>query len=292
MKVNGYDWCASFVSWAAKAAGISSRVIVPGAGCGYWRSKSPNGGTFHKLWSNDFTTYQGYKPQVGDIALYTPTCKKSGKTKYYASYAKSSHAVIVCDVADKPNADGSWTFKTIERGNGNVVESKTLTTKTRRGSSLTCNCSTHKKLAMTNVPVVQGFCHPNWADGKSAPNHIVNSESKIEVTVSYPTDSTYLSKIEYTENNAVLVAHVTKPSGSKVNYVGLVMYDSNGNAVCDKTFSASNVSTSTTSFHVWFNVQEEMNVVLKPSSTYKYRIYTNIDGVKYVSPYWTFTTSK
>lgn len=294
MKKDGLDWCACFVSWAAKAAGISEKVIVPGAGCGHWRSSSPNGGKFVKIWSDDFKTYKNYQPQVGDIALYTPTCSKCGK--HMTSFSKSSHAVIVCDVADKRNSDGSWTFKTIERGNNNTVSSNTLNTKSRRGNG-SCTCSSQKNTGITNVPVVQGFFHPNWADGKSAPNHlsgtITTTDTEIikgGVSVTYPTSSTYLAKIQYTENNAVLAAKVTKPMGSKVNYVGMVMYDNYGKVVCDRTFSVTNVSPSSTSFHIWFDVQKEMRVTLKPNTTYKYRIYTKVDNVKHVSPYWTFTT--
>lgn len=305
MKKDGLAWCACFVSWAAKAAGISEKVIVPGAVCGHWMSSSPNGGKFVKIWSNDFKTYKDYKPQVGDIALYTPTCSKCGK--HMTSFSKSAHVVIVCDVADKRNSDGSWTFKTIERGNNNTVSSNTLNTKSRRGTG-SCTCSSQKKTGITNVPVLLGFFHPNWADGKSAPNHL-KIDPKIEygfktetntnngtgnidgdVSVTYPTSSTYLAKFQYTENNAVLVAKVTKPMGSKVNYVGMVMYDNYGKVVCDRTFSVTNVSPSSTSFHIWFDVQKEMGVTLKPGITYKYRIYTKVDNEKYVSPYWTFTT--
>lgn len=460
MGVNGKDWCASFVSWSAAAAGISKKVIVPGGGCGHWRKKSPNGGTFHKLWSSDFKTYYNYKPQVGDIALYTPLCSKCGR--HYNSLSPTSHVVIVTDVADTQNRDGSWTFTTIERS-GNVVGSNTLTTKSTRGSKGTCTC---KKLKSTGMKAytVQGFFHPNWADGRTAPNHLssgtgsvqtkvtptptqapvqtqtpaqtnknvqilhytsapteltsnnavlktkvikpagtkveyvgllmynltnmtrfcnmhfmlpdvsgwsdfvltINIQDKVKkalapntsysyqfytevngvcystnvkyfttsksqssqattvvptatptprptatptpsptatptpkptaapkpedpVKVTYPTDPKYLAKFSVTRNNAVLVAHITKPKGSKVNYVGMVMY-CNGKVVCDKTFKVTNVPNSYTSFHAWFNVKKEMGVTLKSKTTYTYRIYTKVDGVKYVSAYRNFTT--
>lgn len=431
MGVNGEAWCASFVSWCSRAAGISEKVIETGTGCGHWRNPSANGGRFIKIWSNDFKTYKDYKPQVGDLALFTPQCPnckvyKNGKwiKKHYTSFKKTSHVAIVCDVADKPNKDGSWTFTTIER-TGDTVGQRTCTTKSRRGTGGSCTCASQKNTGITSVPTFQGFFHPVWADGKSAPNHLSNTDSasnnnntnpagKVTVTyptdsaylakfsstennavlvskvtkpaneivqymglaiydrdgnlvsdktfvptasasatsfhvvvdvknltgktlkanstyiykfyakvgnydvvtselrpfyttkastvqepeeetipveVKYPTNSTYLSKFSVTTNNAVVVANITKPAGSTVNYVGLVVYeDATGTVVCDQTFPVTNVSASTTSFHAWFDIQKELGTTLKAGTKYKYRIYTKVDNVKYVSPYWYFTT--
>ena len=237
MNRDGQEWCACFVSWAARAAGISKRVIPSGTVARTWLPDSPNGGKFIKIWSDDFKTYKSYQPKVGDIALYTPFCRNC--EKHMTSFSISSHAVIVCDVADKANKDGSWTFTTIER-DGNTVNSCRLTTKDRRGKG-SCTCSTQKNTGITNVPTVQGFFHPNWEDGRSAPNHLSGTNQSVVkpstgATVSYPTNSTYLSKIQYTTNNAVVAAKVTKPYGSRVNYVGLVLYDNGGRSIRDKKF--------------------------------------------------------
>lgn len=295
--VNGQPWCASFVSWCARAAGISKDVIEPGTACGHWRNPSANGGKFIKIWSNDFKTYKDYKPQVGDLVLFTPLCKTCDK--HYTSFKKTSHVAIVCDVADVRNKDGSWTFTTIER-KGNTVGSRTLTTKSRGGKG-SCTCKSQKDTGITNVQTVQGFFHPVWADGKSAPDHLSNTDSTSndnnnntnpagKVTVTYPTDSAYLSKISYTEDNAVLVAKITKPANMIIQYIGLVVYDSSGNVFCDKTFLPT-ISASLTSFHTVIDVKNLTGKALKPNSTYKYRIYTKVgDYDKVGSEYRTFTT--
>ncbi|MGN1143777.1 MAG: hypothetical protein ACI4SU_04365 [Anaerovoracaceae bacterium] len=307
MGVNGEAGCASFVSWCSRAAGISEKVIETGTGCGHWRNPSANGGKFIKIWSNDFKTYKDYKPQVGDLALFTPQCPnckvyKNGKwiKKHYTSFKKTSHVAIVCDVADKPNKDGSWTFTTIER-TGDTVGQRTCTTKSRRGTGGSCTCASQKNTGITSVPTFQGFFHPVWADGKSAPNHLSNTDSGSnnnnnnnnsagKVTVTYPTDSAYLSKISYTENNAVLVAKITKPANTTVQYIGLVVYDSSGNVFCDKTFTTS-ISASTTSFHTVIDVKNLAGKALQPNTTYKYRIYTKVGNYDKVgSDYRTFTT--
>ncbi|MDY3240784.1 MAG: CHAP domain-containing protein [Anaerovoracaceae bacterium] len=300
-KVNGQPWCASFVSWCSRAAGISENVIETGTGCGHWRNPSANGGKFIKIWSNDFKTYKDYKPQVGDLVLFTPLCKTCDK--HYTSFKKTSHVAIVCDVADERNKDGSWTFTTIER-KGNTVGSRTLTTKSRRGKG-SCACKSQKNTGITNVQTVQGFFHPVWADGKSAPNHLSNTDSASnnnnnntnpagKVTVTYPTDSAYLAKFSSTENNAVLVSKVTKPANEIVQYMGLAVYDRDGNLVSDKTFVPT-VSASATSFHVVVDVKNLTGKTLKANSTYIYKFYAKVGNYDVVTselrPFYTTKAS-
>lgn len=161
MGVPGLDWCAAFVSWCMDAAGLPTSVMPRSTGAGKW--KNANVGDFHRIWTDDFKTYIDYKPQVGDLALYTPYHPACGK--HYNSWALTSHVVIVSWVSDTRNSDGSWTFKTIERGSSNTVQRKTVTTKSLRGTSATCTCSdnTARLDNSTNCKVIQGFYHPNWS---------------------------------------------------------------------------------------------------------------------------------
>lgn len=158
MGADGADWCASFVSWCAAAAGIPTSVIPRSSGAGYWRN--PGTGTYTPIWSNNYTTYNAYKPQVGDFALYMPYCETC--YKHYNAQSPSAHVVIVASVSDTQNANGSWTFTTIERGNGNTVESHTLTTKDTRGSTGTCTCGKQTPANQYSY-VVQGFWRPDWS---------------------------------------------------------------------------------------------------------------------------------
>ncbi|MBR5535369.1 MAG: leucine-rich repeat protein [Clostridia bacterium] len=164
MGVDGQQWCASFVSWCAAAAGIPTDVISRYAGAGDWR-KWPGNGTFTFLWSNNFTTYVDYKPQVGDLCMYMPYHDVSGCQKHYNANSPTSHVVIVAWVSDTKNADGSYTFTTIERGSstdGNIVASNTLTTKTTRTSAGTCACGLQTPANQYSY-TVQGFYRPNWS---------------------------------------------------------------------------------------------------------------------------------
>lgn len=156
MGTDGQDWCAAFVSWCAAAAGIPTNVIPRSSGAGYWRS--PGTGTYTPIWTNNFTTYVDYKPQVGDLCLYMPYCTTCGG--HYNAASPTSHVVIVASVSETKNADGSYSFTTIERRGGNVVGSGNVTTKMKRGTSATCSCG---KESTGNAHVVQGFWRPDWS---------------------------------------------------------------------------------------------------------------------------------
>ena len=171
----GDDWCASFVSWCAEAAGIPERVIPRSNGAGKWRST--NVGTFHRIWSEDFTTYVDYKPQVGDLCLYMGYHDVSGCKKHYNTWDLTAHVVIVASVNNTRNSDGSWTFTTIERAGGNQVGSNTLTTKTSRGKSGTCQHGLNT--GSTYAHVVQGFFHPDWSGASAWSGSSIDTEKPV-----------------------------------------------------------------------------------------------------------------
>lgn len=75
-KMNNVAWCALFVSWCARKAGISTDVILNYSGCG----------TGYNFFKNQGRIYN--EPQVGDIVFYKPTI--AGKI--------SSHTGIVVEV--------------------------------------------------------------------------------------------------------------------------------------------------------------------------------------------------
>ncbi len=194
MKGDGLDWCASYVSWCAAAAGISDSVIKRGTGAGHWRTAS--GGTFHKLWSSDFKTYQDYKPQVGDIALWMPYCETCKGN--YNSYSLTAHAVIVVSVSNSKNSDGSYNFTYVERGNGNKVSTSSLTTKSKRKLSDACTCGKQKP-AGTAPYIVQGFFHPNWANPGSS------SSTKPKLTMKFNANGGTLKSDTYTANSSGMI---------------------------------------------------------------------------------------
>ncbi|MBQ4086815.1 MAG: InlB B-repeat-containing protein [Clostridia bacterium] len=286
MGKNGMDWCASFVSWCAAAAGIPTNVIPRSALAGHWRSAGT--GTYTPIWSNGYTTYNPYKPQVGDFCLYMPYCETC--RKHYNAPSPSAHVVIVAAVAETQNANGSWTFTTIERGNNNTVESHKINTKSTRGSVGTCTCGKQSP-AGTYSYVVQGFWRPNWSlvsGGNTGGNTSDVVEANVKLTV--PTQSEYVAKefVDYT--NACMVTQITKPAGTTVSQCGIVLMDANGTVLKNYSENISNVGKNTTLFHSWYDINEEVGYTLKEGTTYKYKFFTVVDGVRYEGATRSFVT--
>ena len=64
------DWCASFVSWCARAAGFSDSVMPVGKGAGNWNNES----SYRALWNSNFTKYNSdVDIQAGDIVTFFPS---------------------------------------------------------------------------------------------------------------------------------------------------------------------------------------------------------------------------
>ncbi len=281
MGKDGLDWCASFVSWCAAAAGIPTNVIPRSAGAGHW--KNVKTGTFTRVWSDDFSKYNGYKPQVGDLVLYMPYCKTcSTNTVYrnYNGYDLTAHVVIVTWVSSTPNADGGYSIKIVERGNGNTVRESSLNVTAQRTSNCTCGKSIPAR-------VVQGFFRPNWSLVSGGTS---NNTTQPTVNLTAATQSAYTSKEFVTETNACVVTQITKPSGSTVTQCGLVLMDKNGNVLKNHTENISNVGRSMTLFHSWYDINAELGYTLSKGTVYKYKFFTVVDGVRYEGETRSFTT--
>lgn len=284
MGKDGEDWCASFVSWCAAAAGIPQNVIPRSVGAGHW--KNVNTGTFSRAWSDDFSTYSGYKPQVGDLVLYMPyckTCSTKNEFRNYNAYNLTAHVVIVTWVPSAANIDGGYTIKVAERGDGNTVREFTLNTTANQTYHCTCGKS---------VPahIVQGFFRPDWSLMSGGGGTQDNNRQGEAVKLTAATQSEYTAKEFVTETNACVVTQITKPYGSKVTQCGLVLMDVNENVLKDYTENVTNVGNGLTLFHSWYDINTELGYTLNKATTYKYKFFTVVDGVRYEGETRRFTT--
>jgi len=284
MKKDGLDWCASFVSWCAAAAGIPTGVIPRSASAGHWRS--PGTGTYTPIWSNNYTTYNPYKPQVGDLCLYMPYCTTCNK--HYNAVKPTAHVVIVAAVENNQNSAGGWNFTTIERGNNNTVESHTISTKMKRGANSTCSCGKQTP-AGSSAYVVQGFWRPDWSKVSSGGNTSSNTVTA-NVALTAATQGEYVAKEFIAETNACVVTQITKPAGTTVSQCGLTLMDSKGNVLKNYSENISNVGKNTTLFHSWYDMNTEVGYTLSKGTIYKYRFFTVVDGIRYEGETRSFTT--
>lgn len=112
----GNNWCATFVTWCFREAGISTSIMPSATGCGKIRNTVKNqGATYHSRES-------GYKPKVGDIILYE---SMGGNYTYYVVKrdangfpTSTSHVGIVSGDYDASTGK----FRTIQRSGAVVKE--------------------------------------------------------------------------------------------------------------------------------------------------------------------------
>lgn len=151
----GADWCAAFVSWSARMAGLPEAVVPTTTGAGTFR----NVGVQHRLWSNDFSTYQDYQPKKGDIVLVMPYDDNG----HYNGWNLTSHVAIVAETSTTRSSNGGWIFTTIER-NGNTVGRVTTNTKAVGNTS-------------TGAHKFQMIVTPNWTDPIDSEAPVIHSAS-------------------------------------------------------------------------------------------------------------------
>ena len=133
------DWCAAFISWSANQAGISTSIIPKTAGAGTFRDV----GTFTRLWSDDFSTFIPFVPQVGDIAVFTPT---SSSGSYQKAWTPSSHVAIIYNV--RVDTDGVYIVSLVEGNSGGKVSSSREIRLDKKYSN--------------GTPYLQGLSRPNY----------------------------------------------------------------------------------------------------------------------------------
>ena len=154
----GDKWCAAFVSWCGRMAGLPEALLPTTAAAGDFRDKGSSYGTVHKLWSEDYSTYIDYQPKKGDIVLLTPTPDVWNQG---FRWNKSAHVAIVSEDATTRNSDGGWIFKTIERGGD---YNSATTSETVASNTVGSRTASTKKMRNEGYPWFQMIITPNWED--------------------------------------------------------------------------------------------------------------------------------
>lgn len=130
---------------------------------------------------------------------------------------------------------------------------------------------TSSKLSVELLGVIR---IPGITDG------VTSTEAPVRVWFTTASDPTYTAMEKVTDTNAVVVSQVTKSSGTKVTKSGLYLYDSAGRLIKRHEENTSNVSTSRSVYHSWFDINKELGVTLQPGTEYKYQFFGVFDGAE------------
>lgn len=199
-------WCAAFISWCARQAGIPTSVIPTSASVGSYI----NIGKYHFA-----TNISGYIPSAGDIMLFKPLAGNS-TTSYYTpaivngKYRACSHVAIVV------SADASKGTVTVIDGNwGNAVRYRTI------------KLSTY---------YIAAYVTPNYNSG-----YVANSSGSSATggTSSYYTkhiDAPETSKSLYSSGSAVDIKWQALTGATSYK---LRIYNADGERILNKTISTN-----------------------------------------------------
>ena len=276
-KTNGEPWCASFVSWCFREAGIPTSIMPTSAGVGTLRrSVYNNGATWHSVNS-------GYKPKTGDLVLY----ESMGGNYTYYQYASrdangvpssSSHVGIV--VSDFN--ESTQTYCVID-GNGTKGSVKYLTNQKLYMAGPTKDGGTMNR--------IQGFVTPAYTTGTGSGYNGSVVDNSLVVTLTVPTDPDYTAKQAISATNATVVSRISKTAGSSITKAGLILSAADGTLIKNHVETVTNVKDSTTVFHAWYDIQKELGVTLTPGTTYRYQFYAVVNGKTFYGNTYTFRTT-
>lgn len=278
---NGLAWCASFVSWCFQEANIPTSIMPRSAGCGTLRNSVYNkGATWHSVNS-------GYQPKAGDLVMYEKLVKMDDGEWYYV-YANrdkngvpdnSSHVGIV--VTDFNLS--KQTYDVID-GNGNAGKVKYLADQKLYMAGPVYGGGTMNR--------IQGFITPAYTTGSGTGYHgdTGTKEQTLNVTLTKATDPQYTSKEKIEETNATVVSCITKPAGSSITSNGIILSAADGSIIKEYMENVTNVRNSTTTFHAWYDIQEELGVTLKPGVTYIYQFCAVVNNQTFLGEQYKFKT--
>lgn len=275
---NGYAWCCAFVSWCIRMAGIPESVMPnTHAGCSNFVQSLCNnyGGVWHDIDS-------GYKPKVGDILFYQ---SMGGNYTYYVESArdangvpyKSSHVGIV--VSDYDPSTGK--FGVIEGNGPGYVRylERGLYVKGQMADG-----------SYTNA--LLGVVTPAYTTGTGSGYDGEKVDESLVVTLTVPTDPNYTKKQFVSDTNACVVTRIYKTSGSNITESGLILSRADGSVIKTYTDDVTGiVGKSTTVFHSWYDINEEVGVTLTPGTTYKYQFFARVNGKLFYGNTYSFTTT-
>ena len=247
------------------------------------------------------TVYYVYKGCINSNALSTGvSCTTKGCSPNCGTYSTSGMKICNWGYGNGvviKHSDGSGYSMYAHMNSVSVSKGATVSRGQKIGTmgSAGKSTGTHLHFEMATGMSMSGtYCKPsgNINTNTSAISYdystgVVSGGASTVVTpnvqFTLPTDSNYTSKQKVTNTNAVVVNKITKPSGTTVSQMGVILYDANGKQLKKYTEKVSNVGASTTTYHSWYDINSEVKYTLTPGTTYKYKFWGTFNGVDVIS---------
>lgn len=102
---------------------------------------------------------------------------------------------------------------------------------------------------------------------------------------------TTMSQYRVESTNAVLSGRINNPGGGTISTVGLYLYGKDGIAMGQHVENCDSAWANRTSVPMWFDLNKEAKLFLKPGVQYQYALYAYVDGKLYVSSKASFQTT-
>lgn len=270
--VDGFDWCAAFVTWCARKAGISNQIISDNnRAVGF----SKSGGWYYDVCST--TVF----PRKGDLILFEPRVENADGT-YGDNYIDprpawnnympllSSHVGIVAN-----DITGSGQTLYYYEGNPEVKYSS-LTYVSKQGNSAW----------------VQGFVRPRYTSGVGTPS----VDPGPQVPEYTPNISISLSDVTgISATNATLRGTLSKSTGDWISSCGVLLGTDRNNLKelnKEELGKGTNNHNGGKGFDIWYDLNGELGKTLNPGTDYYYKIYAVCGGNTYYSPLGSFKTKQ
>ena len=247
------------------------------------------------------TVYYVYKGCINSNALSTGvSCTTKGCSPNCGTYSTSGMKICNWGYGNGvviKHSDGSGYSMYAHMNSVSVSKGATVSRGQKIGTmgSAGKSTGTHLHFEMATGMSMSGtYCKPsgNINTNTSAISYdystgVVSGGASTVVTpnvqFTLPTDSNYTSKQKVTNTNAVVVNKITKPSGTTVSQMGVILYDANGKQLKKYTEKVSNVGASTKVYHSWYDINSEVKYTLTPGTTYKYKFWGTFNGVDVIS---------
>lgn len=232
------------------------------------KSKVGTGIDFDGIWGNQcvdlikaYYQYLGVAPVSGNGIDYTWNAVPAGWTRIQGAIPQTGDVLVYTGGAQ--DSEGNYL------GHVAICESPTVTYHQ--------NYSNHPYVERITGIRYDGFTADYW--GVIRPDF---SNKPIEVSLTWSGD-----RCEPDSSNVFVYTEAHTNISGSFTEAGITIWDESGNVVASKS---ENPARTGTQLNIYYNVTDELGVVLKSGTNYTYQFYTVFNGTKYTTDVKSFRT--